>query len=182
MLDFESSSSIVESWGNMPSALEPTRPLEIFYSYAHEDERLRKALDKQLSLLKRDGLITDWYDHKITAGKEWESEILTHLDSAQIILLLISPDFMASDYCFSIEMQRAMERHEHGEARVIPIILRPADWKSAVFGKLKALPLDGKAVTRWSNRDEAFLNVAKGIRRTVRELTPPASHPSEADQ
>jgi hypothetical protein len=83
----------------MPSISEPTRSLEIFYSYAHEDERLRKALDKQLSLLKREGLITAWYDHKITAGKEWESEILTHLDSAQIILLLISPDFIASDYC-----------------------------------------------------------------------------------
>jgi len=163
----------------MSSTSEPTRSLEIFYSYAHEDERLRKALDKQLSLLKRDGLITDWYDHKIMAGKEWESEILTHLDSAQIILLLISPDFIASDYCYSIEMQRTMERHERGEARVIPIILRPADWKSAVFGKLKALPSDGKAVTRWSNRDEAFLNVAKGIRRTVRELAPPPTHPTE---
>ena len=159
---------------------EPTRALEIFYSYAHEDERLRKALDKQLSLLKRDGLITEWYDHKITAGKEWESEILTHLDSAQIILLLISPDFIASDYCYSIEMQRAMERHERGEARVIPIILRPADWKSALFGKLKVLPSDGKAVTRWSNRDEAFLNIAKGIRKAVKELAPPSTPPTKA--
>lgn len=159
---------------------EPTKALEIFYSYAHEDERLRKALDKQLSLLKRDGLITDWYDHKIIAGKEWENEILTHLDSAKIILLLISPDFIASDYCYSIEMQRAMERHERGEARVIPIILRPADWKGAVFGKLKALPSDGKAVTRWSNRDEAFLNVAKGIRRAVKEFAPPSTYPTIA--
>src|SRR5690242_17231226 len=165
----------------MSSSSVPASPLELFYSYAHEDERLRKALDKQLSLLKRDGLITNWYDHKITAGKDWESEILKHLDSAQIILLLISPDFMASDYCFSVELQRAMERHERGEARVIPIILRPSDWKSAVFGKLKVLPLDGKAITRWSNRDEAFLNVAKGIRRAVRELAPSDPHPSEAD-
>src|SRR5947209_6955869 len=156
------------------STSEAPKALEIFYSYAHEDERFRKALDRQLSLLKRDGLITDWNDHKITAGKDWESEILTHLDSAQIILLLISPDFIASDYCYSIEMQRAMERHEFGEARVIPVILRPADWKRAPFGKLKALPSDGKAVTRWSNRDEAFLNVAKGIRRAVKELTTPS--------
>jgi hypothetical protein len=160
----------------MSSTSEPARTLEIFYSYAHEDERLRKALDKHLSLLKRDGLITDWYDHQITAGKEWASEILTHLDSAQIILLLISPDFIASDYCYSVEMQRAMERHELGDACVIPIILRPTDWKSAVFGKLQALPSDGKAVTRWPNRDEAFLNIAEGIRRTVRQLAPPPIH------
>src|SRR6266702_3978787 len=152
------------------STPEPSKALEIFYSYAHEDERLWKALDKQLNLLKRDGLVTDWNDHKITAGKEWESEILTHLDSAEVILLLISPDFIASDYCYSVEMQRAMERHERGEARVIPIILRPTDWKSATFGKLKALPSDGRALTRWPNRDEAFLNVAKGIRKAVREL------------
>src|SRR5207302_10374674 len=157
----------------------PTKVLEIFYSYAHEDERLRKALDKQLSLLKREGHITEWYDHKITAGKQWENEILTHLNSAQIILLLISPDFIASDYCYSIEMKCAMERHESGEARIIPILLRPSDWKSALFGKLKALPSDGKAVTRWSNRDEAFLNVAKGIRRAVKELTTPSSPPTK---
>ena len=148
----------------------PIGPIEIFYSYAHEDERLRKALDKQLSLLKRDSLITSWHDYKISAGKEWEGEINEHLNTAQIILLLISPDFMVSDYCYSIEMKRAMERQELGEARVIPVILRPADWKRASFGKLKSLPSDGRAVTRWSNRDEAFLNVAKGIRRAVKEL------------
>ncbi len=164
----------------MSSTSASTNALEIFYSYAHEDERLRKALDKQLSLLKRDGLIAEWHDHKITAGKEWENEILTHLNSARIILLLISPDFIASDYCYSIEMQRAMERHESGKAHVIPIILRPADWKSALFGKLKALPSDGKAITRWNNRDEAFLNVAKGIRRVVKELTVPTTSSTKA--
>jgi tetratricopeptide (TPR) repeat protein len=158
----------------------PTKVLEIFCSYAHEDERLRKALEKQMSLLKRDGLITEWHDHKISAGIAWENEILTHLNSAQIILLLISPDFIASDYCYSNEMQRAMERHESGEARVIPVILRPADWKSALFGKLKALPSDGKAITRWKNRDEAFLNVAKGIRRVVKELTSPTTSATKA--
>lgn len=155
----------------------PTRAFEVFYSYAHEDERLRKILDKQLSILKRDGFITEWHDHKILPGKEWESETLTHLNSAQIILLLISPDFIASDYCYRIEMQRAMERHEQGEARVIPIILRPSDWKSALFGKLKALPSDGKAVTRWSNRDEAFLNIAKGLRKAVKELADASPSP-----
>src|SRR2546421_9299148 len=139
-------------------------PVEIFYSYAHEDERLRKALDKQLSLLKRDGLIISWYDHKISAGKEWESEIGAHLHSAQIILLLISPDFIASDYCYSIEMQRAMERHSRGEAEVIPILLRPVYFKETPFGKLQVLPTDAKPIMGpdWYSLDVAFYDVAEG--------------------
>jgi tetratricopeptide (TPR) repeat protein len=141
--------------------------VEIFFSYSHKDEALREELEKQLSLLKRQGFIMGWHDRRIIAGQEWEGEIDTHLNTAQIILLLISPDFMASDYCYDREMQRAMERHEAGEAYVIPIILRPVDWHGAPFGKLQALPKNGKPVTRWSNHDEAFLDVTKGIRAAV---------------
>lgn len=144
--------------------------IEIFFSYAHKDEKLREDLEKQLSLLKWQGLITGWHDRRIVAGQEWSGEIDAHLDKAQIILLLISPDFMASNYCYGIEMKRAMERHERREAHVIPVILRPVDWHDALFGKLEILPTDGKAVTKWRNRDEAFLNVAKGIRKVVQEL------------
>ncbi len=122
--------------------------IEIFFSYSHKDETLREKLEKQLSLLKWQGLITGWHDRKIVAGQEWAGEVDTHLNTAQIILLLVSPDSMASDYCYGIEMKRAMERHEAGEARVIPIILRPTDWKSASFGQLKALPKDGKEVVQ----------------------------------
>jgi hypothetical protein len=111
-------------------------PVKIFFSYAHEDEELREGLEKQLRALKRQGIIDVWYDREISAGSEWEREIDTHLNTAQIILLLVSPDFMDSDYCYSIEMERAMERHERGEARVIPIILRPIHWQGAPFGKL----------------------------------------------
>lgn len=148
-----------------------TSSLEIFYSYAHKDEDLREDLETHLSLLKRQKLITGWHDHKIGAGKEFKGEIDTHLNTAHIVLLLVSPAFMASDYCFDKEMMRAMERHETGDARVIPIILRPVDWHEAPFAKLKALPKDGKPVTMWSNHDEAFLDVAKGIRGVVEELT-----------
>jgi hypothetical protein len=112
-------------------ATEQAQPIEIFYSYAHEDEKQRKELDKHLYNMRRQGLIAEWYDRDISAGMEWEHEIDIHLNTAQIILLLISPDFMASDYCYSIEMQRAMERHEAGEARVIPIILKHVDWQDA---------------------------------------------------
>jgi hypothetical protein len=121
-------------------------------------------------LLKKEGLIMGWYDREIRAGAEWASEIEAHLNSAHVILLLISPDFMASDYCYSIEMKRALERHNALEARVIPVILRPTDWERAPFGKLQALPTDRKPITRWSNRDEAFLQVAQDIRKVVDEL------------
>lgn len=144
--------------------------IEIFYSYAHTDERLRNELDKHLSLMRRQGLITSWYDRNISEGEKFAAEIAEHLNSAQIILLLVSSDFINSDYCYGIEMERALERREAGEARVIPIILRPVDWHRAPFGELKALPKDGKAITMWGNRDEAFLDVAKGIRRIVEEL------------
>jgi hypothetical protein len=141
--------------------------IDVFYSYAHEDETLRNELAKQLKLLKRQGKIDEWYDREITGGEEWEHKIDVHLNTASIILLLVSPDFITSDYCYDTEMMRAMERHELGEARVIPVILRPTDWHSAPFGKLQALPKDGKPITTWSNHDEAFLDVARGIRKVV---------------
>ncbi len=141
--------------------------IEVFFSYAHEDEIMRGQLEKHLSIMKRQGQIIGWHDNKITAGKEWEREINVHLNKAHIILLLISSDFMDSDYCYSIEMKRALERHEAREALVIPIILRPVHWEDAPFGKLTALPTHGKPVTRWRSRDEAFLDIAKGIRHAA---------------
>lgn len=144
--------------------------LEIFYSYAHEDEKLREELEKHLSVLKRQGVITGWHDRKISAGQEWKGQIDAHLNSAQIILLLVSADFLASDYCYDVEMKRALERHEWGEACVIPIILRSVDWHDAPFGKLQCLPTDALPVTRWEDRDEAFKNIATGIRTTVETM------------
>src|SRR5215211_1393002 len=101
--------------------------IEVFVSYAHRDEALWHELEKHLALLRRQGVITTWYDRQITVGSEWAEEIDTRLTTAQIILLLISADFLASDYCYGIELQRAMERHAAKAARVIPILLRPVD-------------------------------------------------------
>ena len=155
--------------------------IEVFFSYAHEDEKLRDELAKQLKLLERQGIISAWHDRQIVAGTEWGSAIDTHLDSAQVILLLVSPDFLASDYCWDIEVKRAMERHEAGEARVIPVILRPVDyWQEASFGKLQALPTNAKPVTTWENRDEAFRIVAQGIRNAIAQLTATPPQPSSA--
>src|SRR5947209_3541721 len=111
-------------------------PVEVFCSYAHEDEALHRELEKHLSLLRRQGLISEWHDRQILAGDEWAADIDQHLETASIILLLISPDFFASDYCYGVELQRALERHQANEARVIPILLRPVSWEGTPFSKL----------------------------------------------
>src|SRR5687767_3923965 len=101
----------------------------LFYSYAHADEGLRKELEKHLSLLRRQGLIAGWHDRDILAGDDWRSSIDRHLAAADLILLLVSSDFLASDYCWSVELESALERHRAGRARVIPVILRSVDWQ-----------------------------------------------------
>jgi TIR domain len=153
------------------SSSNPPGSIEVFYSYAHKDEPLRDELEKHLSLLKRQGAIAGWHDRRISAGTEWAGAIDAHLQRAHIILLLISADFLASDYCYGVEVQHAMARHDAGQARVIPVILRPVDWHTASFGRLQALPRDGRPVTRWPDRDEAFLDVAHGLRAVAEELT-----------
>jgi WD40 repeat protein len=148
-------------------------PVKIFFCYAHKDETLLKELKTHLSLLLREGLIDVWYDREISAGTKWEQQIDEQLNSAQIILLLISPDFMASDYINNVELKKALERDKRGEARVIPVILRHASWKISTLRNLQALPTDGKPIKSWSDQDEAFFNVAEGIRKVVLQLTAP---------
>jgi formylglycine-generating enzyme required for sulfatase activity len=149
-------------------------PIEVFYSYAHEDEALRNELEKHLKLLQRQGLITSWYNRQIVAGRDWAKDIDTHLETASLILLLISADFLTSDYCYGIEMKRALERHDANKARVIPILLRPVEWKGAPFEHLQVLPTDAKPITTWRNVDEAFANVTAGIHRTIEDLGQPS--------
>jgi tetratricopeptide (TPR) repeat protein len=152
------------------------QPVRVFYSYAHADEVLRNELARHLRLLQRQGIITSWHDRNITAGSPWKDMIDQHLEDAQVILLLISPDFLASDYCYDIEMRRALERHAKDEARVIPIHLCPVDWQGAAFAALQALPTDARPVTTWANRDEAFKNIAEGIRKAALAMRPPAAN------
>jgi hypothetical protein len=150
-------------------------PINIFFCYAREDEALLNKLKAHLKPLKRQGLIDVWYDRDISAGTEWEQEIKEHLNSAQIVLLLVSPDFMDSEYCYSIEMKQALERHARGEAKVIPVILRYVDWHGEPLGKLQALPTDGKPVRGpdWYDLDSALYDVTAGIRKVVEQLTAP---------
>jgi len=165
----------------MPETAKPNEPVKVFFSYSHKDEELRNELEKHLSVLKRQGIIKAWHDRRIGPGQEWKGKIDKHLSTAQVIFLFVSSDFLASDYSYDVEINRALERHNNGDALVIPIILRPVDWRDAPFGKLQALPTHGKPVTIWPNRDEAFLNVAKGIRAVLQQFAPGdrrASRPS----
>ncbi len=147
------------------------KSLTVFFSYSHKDELLRDELAKHLSLLQRDGTISAWHDRQISAGTEWANDIDSNLNAADLILLLISSDFLASDYCHQVELKRAIERHEKGEALVIPIILRPCVWTRAVFSKLQSLPKNGEPVTKWLDRDDAFTNIVEGIEKAIGEFS-----------
>jgi hypothetical protein len=155
------------------------KPVELFYSYAHEDEWLRNELEQHLSGLKRQGYLTGWHDRLIQPGTSWEEEIDEHLNTADIIALLISPSFLASDYCYGIEMKRAMERYQAKEAHVIPILLRPVYWSDTPWNKLQVLPSSGLPVVSWNNRDNAFVDVVKGIRQIIIGH-PPSTHQANA--
>ncbi len=144
--------------------------IKLFCSYSHRDEHLRDELAKHLKLLERQGLIESWHDRRIGAGEVWKEEIDRNLREADIILLLISADFLASDYCFDIEMKAALERHHAAKAVVIPIILRPVDWHATPFCGLQALPKNGKPVTTFDNLDTAFEQVATSIRAAIEKV------------
>lgn len=155
---------------NMHSDRPAKETVSVFFSYAHEDEPLRDKLAKHLKLLERTGVIKSWHDRQILPGQEWDGQIDENLKTADIILLLVSDDFLASDYCWDVEVTQAMERHEVKDACVIPIILREVDWTKAPFGKLQALPKNAKPVTNWANQDQAFTDIAKGIRKVAESL------------
>lgn len=140
--------------------------IKIFYSYAKEDEKLRKQLDMHLAPLRRQGL-TSWYDHKILPGTERTAEIDKQLNTAHIILLLISPHFIESSHCYDVEMERALQRQRAGEAWVIPIIVRHVNLRGTVFEALEALPKNKKPLSRWTDRDEACVDIANGISNVI---------------
>jgi hypothetical protein len=144
-----------------------TAPIEIFFSYSHKDEELLNKLLEHLANLEWQRMIKPWTDRKIDAGQEWADKIDEHLNTSKIILLLVSPSFMKSRYCYDVEVRRAMDRHAAQEACVIPVILRPCDWKDTPFEKIQALPLNAMPVTKWEDQDDAFLDIANGIRKVV---------------
>jgi hypothetical protein len=147
-------------------------PMEVFLSYSHKDEVYKKDLEIHLSALEKQKVITTWNDRMIAPGDEWKNKINCHIEDAKIILLLVSPDFIASDYCHDEEMTRALERHETGDTCVIPIIIRPCLWKETPLARLQALPSDARPVSTWSDRDEAFVNIVQGIKKAIEKIKP----------
>jgi hypothetical protein len=154
----------------MENSMPDNYPVKLFYSYSHKDEGLRNTLETHLTLLQRQKVISTWHDRKISAGEEWKNAIDENLKNADIILLLISADFLASDYCFDIEMKTAMERHRKEDAIVIPISLRPCDTNGADFMDLRGFPKDFQPITKWNDQDEAFTDIAKGIREVAKGI------------
>src|SRR5215469_7999093 len=144
------------------------RPLvEVFCSYAHEDEAWLRKLEAHLSLLRRQGLLSLWHDRLLAPGTDWTRDIDAHLETSAVVLLLVSSDFLSSDYCYELEMQYALQRHRDGLARVVPIIVRACDWQNAPFGKLQMLPRNGKPLASWEDPDEALFEIALGIRAVL---------------
>ncbi len=138
--------------------------IKVFFSYSHRDSSLRDELEVHLSPLKRDRIISTWHDRDIDAGSDFSGTISENLEDSDVILLLVSPYFLASDYCHDVEMKRALERESAGEARVIPVILESCDWHHSPFGHLLAMPTDGKPVTKHENFHDALLQVAVALR------------------
>ncbi len=146
-------------------------PARLFCGYAHEDETFLNQLKRAFQIPIRQEMITVWHDREILPGSEWDTEIEHQVNTADIILLLISPNFIASEYCWTREMQWAITRHKRGEARVIPILLEPTpEWRTTPLGDLLALPRDAKPVTTWQNRRDAFANIVKELLRVVHEV------------
>jgi len=151
-----------------------------FISYSHQDERALERLHAHFATLRREGILSVWYDREILAGGSIDREIASHLSQADLFLALVSPDFLASSYCYDQEMAKALERHAEGTLRVVPIIVEPCDWKTTPLGKLKALPNDGRAISTWTNENIAYLDVVTELRRLTSEQQPKRNN--EADK
>jgi internalin A len=149
---------------------EPLSAIRVMCCYSRKDERLREELDTHLKLMHRQGLITTWHDRNIDAGEDWKQSIDDNLERADIILLLVSSDFIASDYCYATEMKRALEKHRNGEAVVIPLIVRDVNLSIAPIKEIQCLPRDGRPITLWDDRDSAWRDVSEGIQKVVEKL------------
>lgn len=147
-----------------------TQALKVFVSYSHADEKLKNSVLLHLKPLERMGLITEWHDRKLLAGDTWGDVISQNLEQADIVLLLVSIDFINSKYCYDVELDRALERHADSTCRVIPIILRGCLWQHTPFSKLQVLPRDGKPAVSWPDLDDALAGIADGVRAAAEEV------------
>lgn len=144
---------------------------KVFVSYSHKDESHREDFEDHLVMLRRRGVIDVWHDRKILPGAEWKGEIDDNLEEADIVIFLVSPSFLASDYCYDVELKRALEKKDEGTAEIISILVRPCDWMGGGFAKYQALPKDAVPITTWDDPDSAWLNVVDGLKRHIDEFS-----------
>lgn len=149
-------------------------PTEAFISYAHVDDRRRERLHKHLAMLRRDGLLSEWSDHEILPGDRFADQIDAALERAGLFLALLSPDYLASSYCYEKEFQRAQELNDVGHLRIVGVVVEPCDWRNSPFAELVVLPKDGRAIPDWTNENTAFLNVVEELRRVLQQPGPPS--------
>ena len=152
---------------------------KLFFSYSHKDESLRDELQIHLTSLQRQGILDTWHDRRIDAGEDFSKSISKNLDSADIILLLISPYFISSKYCFEVEMEHALKKHKQKEAVVIPVILHPCDWHNLPFGHLMATPTDGKPISKFPNIHDAFLEVTLAVKKVANKPKSTSEAPTD---
>ncbi len=141
--------------------------MQAFISYSHNDEHYLDLLVKHLAQLKRDGHLQEWTDKAIEAGSNLDEAVASGLNSANLFIALLSPDYLNSNYCYEIEFKKAQEMHEEGQLRIIPIVVEDCDWLNSPFSKLKAIPKDGLAISRWSNQNTAMLDVIQNLRKVL---------------
>jgi TIR domain len=141
--------------------------LKLFISYSHKDESYRQELDNHFAVLKREGQIEVWHDRCFELGDRVHRVINKNLEAADIVLFLVSANFLASDYCYTIEMPRTLERDRQGSVKILPVILRQCDWRNAPFGDISAMPRDGKSIESFSSHDDAYMEVVAEIRKAI---------------
>lgn len=164
------SGGVASPTGGGPPTGRPDRPLGVFVSYAHEDRAFAERLSTSCAVLRREGWIDLWTDAAIVPGDDWRAEIDRSLETADVVLLLVSPDFLDSDFCYGIEMRRALERHAAGEAAVVPVHVRWSDVAGAPFRHLQGLPAGLRPVSAWPDADAAWLDVVSGLRRLLEQI------------
>jgi hypothetical protein len=152
----------------------------LFISYSHRDDHYLDRLHVHLAQAMRDGVFQGWYDRDIAAGGNIDDEVGRELELADVFVALVSPDFIASDYCYDKELSRALERRKSGSMVVVPVVVEACDWTSTPLGKLKALPTDGKPVAEWTNENVAFTDVVRGLRNLASGTTDPIETKSAA--
>ena len=148
-----------------------SKKIKVFVSYSHKDEKYKDKFNTFIVMLRRNNVIVAWDDRKLIAGDPLDTVIDKKLEEADLIILLLSQDFLASDYCYTNEMKKALVRYEQGKNIIIPVILRNCDWLSSPLKKIMALPKDGKCISSWRDEDEAFMDVVDGIKKVISKIT-----------